>query len=155
MMLLLFTSTPARCCNHRWIDRWTDIKGRVEELERKSGSRNTISADATPRGMLGYLKDKKANMGKAGKKAGRETGNLLVDTKVALDEAAKLHAKKIKKRHKKTVNEIEAGVDNAKKSVEKTARKAKRGILKAFVGVGIGLGLHKEGKKKGKGKKKM
>ena len=56
---------------------------------------------------------------------------------------------------KKTVNEIEAGVDNAKKSVEKTARKAKRGILKAFVGVGIGLGLHKEGKKKGKGKKKM
>jgi len=137
------------------MQRWTDIKGRIEELERKSGSSNTVSADATPRTMIGYLKAKKASMGKVGKKAGRETGNFLMDTKVAVDKAAKLQAKKIKKRHKKTVNEIEAGVNTAKKSVEKTAGKAKRGILKAFAGVGVGLGLHKGGKKKGKGKKKM
>ena len=83
------------------MERWTDIKGRIEDLERNSGSSNTISADATPRSMIEYLKEKKATMGKAGKKAGRETGNVLVDTKVALDNAAKLHAKKIKKRHKK------------------------------------------------------
>jgi len=128
---------PVRKWYLRWLERWADLKRRVEVLEKSSESSKAKSEDSlkfeTPHTMLGYLKRMKASYFleevKALKTSFEQAG-------VCAKEAAELQMKKIKKRHKKTANEFEAGALKAQQSIDSTASKAKMGILAAFSSAG-------------------
>jgi len=110
----------------RWMDRWFEIKHRVELLEGPSGTPvQAVTAGElppqSPRSMLAFLKMNKA----------------------ALDQAAKLEGKKMKKRHKKTSNSLEASAGHVKK-----------GVMNMFKGMGFGPTAQEKKKKEQKKKEK-
>jgi hypothetical protein len=119
------------------MERWADLKRRIEVLERSSESSKTRSADnrtfETPQSMLGYLKEMKASYFLQEVKVVKAS---LEQAGVCAKDAAELQVKNIKKRHKKTVKEFEAGAVKAQQSFDSTARKAKMGILAAFSSTG-------------------